>query len=116
MSANDITAKRQRSFFTVAALLSLIAPLGALAIVAMILSLSGHLSSVPQASRSFIGNVHGFAFLVDLGSIGLGIISLIGIERHGPAVILWKAVPGILASGILGFYHFMMMAMSTIIC
>jgi hypothetical protein len=110
------TVKRQRSLFWVAAWLSLLAPVITLAVVVVISSLSGHVSFLPSPSRQFSGNLHGSALLIDFGSLVLGIFSLFGIRRHGAAFILWKAVPGILASGTFGFYHFVMTMMSSIIC
>jgi hypothetical protein len=114
MSTNRDT--RQTSFFSIAAWLSLLVPFAAVGVVLALNSLSGHTNLLPPPSRQFVGNLNGSALLVDLGSFVLGLLSLIGIRQHGAAFILWKAVPGILGSGIFGFFHFMIMMMSSIIC
>jgi hypothetical protein len=118
MSESNIVAppKRQPSFFGVAAWISLVIPLVTFGVIFGLLSLSGHTSLLPPPSRQFSGDLNGWAVLIDLGSLFLGVISLFGIRRHKVAFILWKAVPGILASGIFGFYHFAAMMMSSIIC
>ena len=115
-STEMIAAKHQRSFFRIAAWISLVAPLATLGVVLIIFSLSGHASFLPPASRQFSGDLHTSALLVDVGSFVLGLFSLFGISRHGAALILWKAVPGLIISGMLGFYHFAVMMMSSIIC
>ena len=118
MSESYIVApsKREPSFFSVAAWISLIIPLTTFGVIAGLLSLSGHTNLLPPPSRQFTGDLNGWAVLIDLGSLILGVISLFGIRRHGAAFILWKAVPGIIASGALGFYHFLITMMSSIIC
>ena len=116
MSSDIVTAKPKRSLYGVAAWLSLLAPFATLAVVQVMSSLSGHTSFLPPPSRQFSDNLHGSALLIDFGSLVLAVFSLFGIKRHGAPFILWKAGPGILASGIFGFYHFVMAMMSSIIC
>jgi hypothetical protein len=109
-------AKRQPSFFSIAAWICLIAPPITLGATFALLSLSGHTSLLPPPSRQFSGDLNGWAVLIDLGSLVLGVASLFGIRRHGAAFILWKTLPGVLLSGVFGFYHFMLVMMSSIIC
>src|SRR5215471_14036002 len=108
MSQSSIP-KRQPSFFGVAAWISLVMPLATFGVMIALLSLSGHTGLLPSPSRQFSGDVNGWAVLSDFGSLILGTCSLFGIPRHGAAFILWKAVPGVLLSGALGFYHFALM-------
>ncbi len=110
------TSKRQPSFCSTAAWVSLITPLATFGIVASLFSLSGHTSLLPPPSRQFSGDLHGWSVLIDFCSLVLGMISLFGIRRHGAAFILWKAVPGVFLSGGFGFYHFALTMMSSIIC
>jgi hypothetical protein len=116
MSASNPATKHQQSFFNVAAWASLFVPFAVLAATIVISSLSGHTNFLPAPSRQFSGDLHGAALLTDFGSLVLGVFSLFGIRRHGTGCILWKAVPGVLTSGILGFYHFATVMMSSIIC
>jgi len=117
MSESSIPSiKHQQSLFSIAAWISLVAPVTALGVMIALLSASGHTSLLPPPSRQFTGNVNGWALWIDFGSLILGLFSLCGIPRPGAGFILWKAVPGILLSGALGFCHFTLVMMSSIIC
>jgi hypothetical protein len=118
MSESSIimAAKRQPSFFSIAAWMSLIVPLATLAITTAISSLSGHTSFLPPPSRHFSGDLNGWAMLIDFVGLILGVFSLFGVRKHGAALILWKALPGVFLSGVLGFYHFALVMASSIIC
>jgi hypothetical protein len=60
--------------------------------------------------------VYGSAVWANISSLALGVLSLFGIKRHGLGFILWKAVPGIIASGALGWLNLMFAVMSGIVC
>ena len=118
MSESESTeeAKGNATAFSVVAWASLIVPFLVLAVVKATLLVSGHTSLLPPPSRQFIGDLHGAALLADVASMILGLFSLLGIRRYGVALILWKALPGIVVSGLFGFFHFAGMMMSSIIC
>jgi len=50
-------------------------------------------------------------FLALVTSFFAGITSLFGISKYGLKKILWKALIGIIASAVLGFYAFMGMCL-----
>jgi hypothetical protein len=114
MIAATITpAGRRPSAFSVAAWISLLAPPVLSGIMVGLFVLSGQASVF---SRQLGGDWNGVAVLVDAVCFGLGVFSLFGIRKHGAAFILWKAVPGVLLSGGLGFCHYMLMMLSGIRC
>ena len=51
-------------------------------------------------------HIEDIAFWICVSSLVMGIASLFGIRRHGLRVIVWRALAGILASGIFGFIAF----------
>lgn len=115
-AGGDMAAKHKWTFFGIAAWASLVVPLVTLVVTVALSSLSGNVSCLPPPSRQFTGDLHGWALLADLAGLVLGAVSLFGIKWHGLAYIYWKAVPGIIASGIFGFYNFFVMMASSIIC
>src|SRR5215469_3025766 len=104
------------SIFNLAAWYSLIVSLATFAVVAGIDAASGHTNLLPPMSREFTGSLYGSAFWFEVSSLFFGILSLFGIGMHGAAFILWKAVPGLLASGFFGFGFFMVKTLSGITC
>ena len=116
MNKTNITATARRaSAFSLAAWISLLVPPAIAGLTVGLVALSGQGGLAPL-SRQFGGDWNGVAVLVDAVCFGLGVFSLFGIRKHGAAVILWKAVPGVFISGGLGFCHFMLMMLSGIRC
>lgn len=114
MNTSTLTPSGRRpSAFSVAAWISLLVPPVLSGIVVGLVVLSGQTSVF---SRQFGSDWNGVAVLVDAVCFGLGVFSLFGIRKHGAAIILWKAVPGMLLSGGLGFCHYMLMMLSGIRC
>jgi hypothetical protein len=98
-------ASRQ-SFFSIASWYCLIAPFLAAWFASLILEREGpydRFNPLPFPNQDQAVDI---AFLVCVSSLALGVASLFGIPRHGWKVILWKAVPGILASGFFGVFEF----------
>jgi LytS/YehU family sensor histidine kinase len=85
------------SFFTVAAWYCLIVPFLAPVLAFCIFVASGF-------GRFDIALIA--ALCCAVSSFIVGIVSLFGIQRHGVRRILWKALIGIAASAILGFFAF----------
>lgn len=104
------------SIFSIAAWYCLVVSLTVVAVTFSIAAASGHMNILPPPSRNFSGHLYGSAFWIEVSSFLLGILSLFGIGRHGAAFILWKAVPGLIASGLSGFVFFALTMMSSIIC
>jgi|SRR5215469_13938558 len=98
------------TIFSLAAWYSLIVSLATFAVVAGIEVVSG------PPSREFAGALYGAAFWIEASSLFFGILSLFGIGMHGAAFILWKAVPGLLASGLFGSGFWIVMTLSGITC
>ena len=112
-SVHSKSLGQTRSFFSFAAWYSFAVPISAVLMTLTLVVISERTSILPTEARDFISrNLSAFAFWVYLSSFVLGIFSLFGIGRHGPAFILWKAVPGIFASGLLGFVHLSFVAMA----
>ena len=89
------------SFFTKAAWLSLIVPFLVPVIWFCILAATDRMDLPAMLS-----------FFVLVSSLALGIASLFGIPRHGRKRIIWKAVPGIIASAALGYFALVFWSMS----
>ena len=104
------------SIFSFAAWYGLIVPFAAIVVTVAIAGASGHTNILPPPSRHFAGILYGSAFWIEVSGFLFGILSLFGIGRHGAAFILWKAVPGLLASGLSGFVFFALGMMSSSIC
>lgn len=117
MNRNNTThSGRKPSAFSVAAWTSLLAPPAIAGLTVGLVALSGQTGVVAPLSRQFVGDWNGVAVLMDAVCLGLGLFSLFGIRKHGAAPILWKAVPGVLLSGGLGFCHYILMFLSGIRC
>ena len=90
------TLKSGVSFFSAAAWYSLLVPFAA------------SISWFAFVSAHELSNVSGMIwFLAVLTSFALGVASLFGIPTHGCKRILWKAVIGILASIVAGWFALM---------
>ena len=104
------------SFFNFAAWYCLVVSLATLGVACVIASASGHTNLLPPPSRQFSGALYGCAFWAEVSSFVLGLVSLFGIGRHGVGFIFWKAVPGLLVGGLLGFVFLMLSILSGITC
>jgi hypothetical protein len=89
------------SFFTKAAWFSLIVPFLVPVVWFCILAATSRMDLPAMVS-----------FFVLLGSLALGVASLFGVRRHGRKRIVWKAVVGIIASVVLGYFAAVFWSMS----
>jgi hypothetical protein len=99
----------KKSFFILSARLSFAIPLFTVLVTAIL----GILSAICVKPHSDIfvesAPVYVFcAFLLQIVSLILGIVSLFGIPHYGARFILWKSLVGILASCGVGFVIFLM--------
>ena len=81
------------SFFTKAAWFSLIVPFLVPVLWFCILAVTSRMDLPAMVS-----------FFVLLSGLAFGIASLFGVRRHGRKRIVWKAVVGITASVVLGYF------------
>jgi hypothetical protein len=96
----------QQSFFSAAAWYCLVAPFLTAGIGLWILHVEGPYDRFNPLPFPNQDQVEDISFWICLSSFVLGLASLLGIRRHGLKVILWKALPGILASGFFGLAAF----------
>lgn len=89
------------SFFTKAAWISLIIPFLVPVIWFCILAATSRMDLPAMVS-----------FFMLLGSLALGVASLFGVRRHGRKRIVWKAVIGIIASLVMGYFAVAFWSMS----
>jgi hypothetical protein len=89
------------SLFTIAAWYSLIVPFSVPVLWFII-----------PATTSRVDLPAMISFFVLLNTLALGVVSLFGIPRHGRKRILWKALIGIIASVVSGFFALVIWSMS----
>ena len=94
---HKIDPVERKSFYYQAARASLFIPLVTFGVTLVLFGSNSHISS--EVTGYFALG----AFVVQVISLILGIVSLFGIPRHGARLILWKAVVGIIASCGMGF-------------
>jgi hypothetical protein len=95
------TVDSSGSFFTKAAWFSLIIPFFVPAVWFCILAATNRMDLPAMVS-----------FFVLLSSLALGVVSLFGVRRHGRKRIVWKAVVGIVASIVFGYFAAVFWSMS----
>jgi hypothetical protein len=105
-------------FFSYAAWYSLLAPFAAAGITRLVIeieNMEGSFDSKYRATHAhacpIADSVEDIAFFVCISSFALGIASLFGIRSVGAGRILWKAVPGILASGFFATVAYLLMCL-----
>lgn len=95
-----------QSFFSIAAWYCLVAPFLAAGFALLVLHVEGPYDRFNPLPFPNQDQVEDIAFFICLSSFVLGVVSLFGIRRHGLRIILWKMLPGILASIFFGFLAF----------
>jgi hypothetical protein len=108
---NIVAQGSRKSFFDIAGWLSLIIPFVLTAITFGFILLADH-ANPKSLSPNFISGVLGCEFLIAVGSIILGAVSVLGVKRHKRRISLWIALAGILVSGIASYAAFILLALS----
>ena len=110
-SPKKIVQASGKSFFDIAAWLSLIIPFVLTAVTFGLILLANH-ANPKSLSPNFVSGVLGCEFLIAVSSIILGVASVLGIKRHKRRISLWIALAGILVSGIASYAAFILLALS----
>lgn len=104
MNEDGDILKPRKSFFIVAAWISLFTPL-VIGAIAFPICLNTQNS---VSSNDFTRLVVGCGFFAQIGSLLLGLVSFFGIPRHGARAIVWPATIGVLASAAVALFLFVL--------
>jgi hypothetical protein len=98
----------RQSFFNLAAWYCLIAPFITAGLALIILNTEGPYDRFHPLPFPNQDQVVDLTLWACLSSVVFGLAGLFGIRRHGLGVILWKVLPGIIASCLFGFAAFVL--------